>query len=89
VGSEQYKLALVSAVELVLMRRGNTKYNLVVARLGALYDCKIIDCYEHPEYLRTILAEVYKEEYHSIISEIKSYLGDIAEQELYDFFTKM
>jgi hypothetical protein len=51
---EQYKLALVSAAELVLMRKGNTKYNLVVARLGALYDCKIIDCYEHPEYLKTV-----------------------------------
>ncbi len=86
---EQYKLALASAVELVLMRQGNTKENLVVARLRCLYGCKIIDCYGHPEYLKTILVEVYKEECDSIISEVKSYLGDLVEEGLHEFFKKM
>lgn len=75
--SEPYKLALISYVELVLMRRGNTNYHLVLAKLGSLYDCKIVDCYDHPEYLKTVLKEVYKEEYGSVISQIKSYLGDL------------
>ncbi len=87
---EQYKLALVSSIELVLMRRGNVEYNLVMARLGALYGCKISDCYEHPEYLKTVFVEVYKEKYQSVISEIKSYLGDLAEEPaLVDFFNKI
>ncbi|MDE1843983.1 MAG: hypothetical protein KGI10_01485 [Thaumarchaeota archaeon] len=76
--SEPYKLALISYVELVLMRRGNTNYHLVLAKLGSLYDCKIVDCYDHPEYLKTVLKEVYKEEYNSVISQIKSYLGDLS-----------
>jgi hypothetical protein len=88
--SEPYILALISYVELVLMRRGNANYHLVIAKLGSLYNCKISDCYEHPEYLKTVLKDVYKEEYHSIISQIKSYLADLADvKEIVDFFKTM
>ena len=75
--SEPYKTALISYVELVLMRRGDTNYHLVMARLDSLYGCKIMDCYDHPEYLKTVLKEVYKEDYDSVISQIHSYLGDL------------
>ncbi len=85
--SEPYKLALISYVELVLMRRGNANYHLVLARLGSVYDCKISDCYEHPEYLKSVLKDVYKEEFNSIVSQIKSYLAELADvQEIIDFF---
>lgn len=89
-GSESYRLAVISYVELVLMRRGNKNYHLVLARLGSLYDCKIGDCYDHPQYLKTVLKDVYGEEYASIISQIKSYLGELADvQEIIDFFKIM
>lgn len=88
--SEPYKVALISYVELVLMRRGDVNYHLVMARLGSLYDCKIMDCYDHPEYLKTVLKDVYKEDYHSVISQIHSYLGDLADVlEIISFFKIM
>ncbi len=88
--SEPYKLALISYVELVLMRRGNTNYHLVMARLDSLYSCKISDCYEHPEYLKTVLKDVYHEDYKSIVSQIKSYLAELANvKEIIDFFKIM
>src|SRR5579872_5812244 len=88
--SEPYKLALISYVELVLMRRGNANYHLVMAKLGSLYGCKISDCYEHPEYLKTVLKDVYKEEYAAVVSQIKSYLGELANvKEIIDFFKIM
>lgn len=88
--SEPYKLALISYVELVLMRRGNANYHLVMARLASLYNCKISDCYEHPEYLKTVLKDVYKEEYNPIVSQIKSYLAELANvKEIIDFFKIM
>ena len=88
--SEPYKLALISYVELVLMRRGDTNYHLVMARLGSLYDCKIVDCYDHPEYLKTVLKDVYKEDYDSVISQIKSYLGDLEDiPQIINFFKIM
>ncbi|MGB9003487.1 MAG: hypothetical protein WCC52_06765, partial [Nitrosotalea sp.] len=59
---EQNKLAFVTCIEVVLMRRGNANYHLVMARLDSLYNCTVMDCYEHPEYLKTVLKEVYKED---------------------------
>ncbi len=85
--SEPYRLAVISYVEVVLMRRGNANYHLVLAKLGSLYDCKIGDCYDHPQYLKTVLREVYGDEYSSVISQIKSYLGDLTDvQEIVAFF---
>lgn len=71
------------------MRRGNVNYNLVLAKLGSFYDCKIRDCYDHPEYLKTVLREVYKEDYNSIINEIRLELGDLVVEEINDFINIM
>jgi hypothetical protein len=82
---DPHELALISCIEVVLMRRGNVNYNLVLAKLNSLYDCTIRDCYEHPEYLKTILREVYKEDYNSVIYEIRVELGDLVVEEISDF----
>ncbi len=72
------------------MRSGNTNFNLIVAKLNALYDCQIRDCYDHPEYLQTVLKEVYKDDYKSIIHEIKTCLDDLVnEKDISDFFKIM
>jgi len=88
---EQNKLAFMTCVEVVLMRRGNTNYHLVMARLDSLHNCTIIDCYEHPEYLRTVLKEVYKEDYNSILDDIKLELEKLVdiEKETERFFKIM
>ena len=87
---EQHKVALISCIEVVLMSRGNTKYNLVVCKLNSLYNCSIRDCCENPEYLKAVLKEVYKEDYNSIIEEIKSHLDDlIKEKDISDFLQIM
>ena len=77
---EQHKFALVSILEVVLMSKGNISYNFVVSKLNSLYDCSIRDCCENPEYLKTVLKEVYKEDYNSIIDESKSHLGDLVNE---------
>ena len=77
-------------METVLMRKGNTKYNLLVVKLNSLYDCDIRDSYEHPEFLRTVLKDVYKEEYNSVIDEVKLLLdGLVKEKDISDFFKIM
>ncbi len=89
--NEQHKVALISCLEIVLMSKSNTKYNLVVAKLNSLYDCSIRDCYEKPEYLKIILKEVYKEDYHSIIESIKLQLDEelVKAKDMADFFKIM
>ena len=82
---EPNALAMISCIEVVLMRRGNVNYNLVLAKLNSLYDCTIRDCYDHPEYLKAILVEVYKGDYNSVVKEIRLELGDLNTEEIGDF----
>lgn len=86
---EQNKLALISAIEVVLMSMGNTKYMVVVAKLHA-YNLTMRDSYKDLEHLKTVLKEVYVFEYNQVISEIKLQLGDLVnEQDIAEFFKIM
>ena len=69
---EENRNTLITCVEMVLMKRGNIQYNLVQAKLNSLYNCWIYQCVDHPEYLRDVLKEVYKNDYNSIIDEISA-----------------
>ncbi|HJT10522.1 MAG TPA: hypothetical protein VJ771_07055 [Candidatus Nitrosotalea sp.] len=88
---EQNKLAFMTCIEIVIMRRGNKNYHLVMAKLDSLYHCKILDCYEHPERLRTVLKDVYKEDYDSILDDIGLELDKLVdvEKEIEKFFKIM
>ncbi len=87
--AEPHKIALMSAIEVVLMSMGNTKYHSTVAKLRALYDIDIRECYEHPEYLKTVLKEVYTEDYEYIISEIKARLDTLVDLPDFEQFFKI
>ncbi len=85
---EANKIAFITCIEAVIVRRNDINYHLVQAKLNSLYNCTIMDCYENPEYLRTVLKDVYKEDYNSIIEDIKlksSNLVDIDEQKAHFF----
>ena len=86
---EQNKLALIAAMEIVLMSMGNTKYNMVIAKLH-VYNIMMRDSYKNLEALKTILKEVYVFEYNQVISDIKIQLGDLAEEkDISEFFKVM
>ena len=71
------------------MSVGNTKYNVVIARLKA-YNLTMRDSYKQLDELKTILKEVYVFEYNRIISDIKTQLGDLAEEkDIAEFFKVM
>lgn len=88
---EQHRSALMSCIEVVIMRRNGANYHLIQAKLDSLYGYKILDCYDHPEYLRTVLKEVYKEDYNSIIDEVKLELEQLVDmgKEIADFIKIM
>lgn len=89
--AEQNRLAFMTCIEIAIMRRGNENYHLVMAKLDALYHCKILDCYEHPERLRVVLKDVYKEDYDSILDDIGLELDKLVdvEKEIDKFFKIM
>mgnify|MGYP003624022890 CR=1 FL=1 len=87
---EMHKNALISSLELVLMSLGNTKYHLFVAKLGAIHDTTVRECYRKPEYLKAALKEVYQKDYDYIINESKAHLHELAnEKDIASFFQVM
>ena len=88
---EENKIAFITCVEVVLMRRGNVDYNLVLARIHAHYGCGIEECADHPEYLKTVLKEVYKGDYNSVLDEISLETDRLEDMDKFkaDFFKFM
>ncbi len=80
------KSIVVLSVEVVLMRKGGPQYHQVLSRLERDYGCKVFDCFEHPEYLKTVLHDVYGPDYDSIIDNLEVELSEIAsEKDVADF----
>jgi hypothetical protein len=74
------KSLVVLSVEVVLMRKGGPQYHLVLARLERDYGCKIFDCFEHPDYLKSVLQDVYGSDYKTIVDSLEGELGEIASE---------
>lgn len=83
------RAALVLSIEIVLMRKGGPQYHQILAKLENYYDCKIFDCFEHPEYLKAVISEVYPNDYQNIIQDFKVELDDLALQKEIAEFLKI
>ena len=71
------------------MNLGNTKYNLVIAKLEA-YNQAMRDSYKDPEVLKIVLKSVYGSEYGHVINAIKIHLGEIVNEDgMPEFFKIM
>lgn len=66
-----YKAVVAISVEIVLMRKGGPQYQLALARLERDYGCKIFDCFDHPQYLKSVLQDVYGKDYSDLIEKIE------------------
>jgi hypothetical protein len=78
----QIKKALVAfAVEKALLNLGEPVYQKVTKTLKDDYGCFIPDCYDHPEYLKRILADLYGNAHMKIINSIKSDLDEFSSQD--------
>jgi hypothetical protein len=82
------RAALVLSIEVVLMRKGGPQYHQVLARLERDYECKIFDCYEHPEFLKAVLQEVYPDDYQTIIDDLIVELDEmVTQKEIAEFLS--
>jgi hypothetical protein len=53
-------------------------YEEVCNKLQQYYKCTISDCFDHPQYLRIVLAELYGDASQEIIKSIHNNLGEEA-----------
>jgi len=78
----QIKKALVAfAIEKALLEMGEPVFQKVTKALRDDYNCYIPDCYEHPEYLKRILSDLYGNAHTAITDSIKNSLDDFSHQE--------
>ena len=87
--NELHLTAVVSCVELILMKESNTKYHLVVAKLRS-YNETIRESCDRVDHLKNTLKEVYKDDYLRVINDIKSCTGDLIEnKDIAGFFNAL
>ena len=77
----QIKKALVAfAIEKALWEMGEPVFQKVTKVLKDDYNCYIPDCYEHPEYLKKILSDLYGNAHSAIIESINNSLEEFSHQ---------
>ena len=65
-------MALTSiTIQKVLRNIGNPVYEKVSNRLEKEYKCYIPDCYNHPEYLESVLKSIFGNSYMVIVEQIR------------------
>jgi hypothetical protein len=75
----QIKKALIAfSIEKSLLDVGEPVLQKVMSILKNDYNCYIPDCYEHPEYLKRILSDLYGDGHVAIVNSIKENLRDFS-----------
>lgn len=87
---ENIRKALISfVIERVLLDVGKLALDDVGDRLYKKYQRYFSDCYEHPEYLKEILYEIFGDGCRSITAKIQKRLADLQEEKPIAGFLKV
>lgn len=76
--SDVMKALTALAIEKTLTDIGKPVYEKVVNNIYKKYQSYIPDCYEHPEYLKEVLKELYGNSYDVIVRSIEGQLYEFA-----------
>ncbi len=80
-GYDKVRKALVyMSIEKVLLDINTSIYDKVVRELKTKYHCNLDDCYEHPEYLNSILKNLYGNSYKGLAKSITKQLQEFSYQ---------
>ena len=71
----------ILAIAKVLERIGKPVLEQVSSRIYSKYNCYLIECYDHPEYLVDVLKELFGAAYKDIIETIEENVEDYEPEE--------
>ncbi len=83
------KVLFATAVEDALNGMGGPTLEMVNHRLFQKYKCSVQDCLEHPEYLKTVLHDVFGYADIAVIAKIKKNLGEFSQEQPVGEFLKV
>src|SRR5574338_1164095 len=75
---ESNKEMVTLAMDLALVKLGGMAFDEVRNRLHTKYQCVVTDCYEHPEYLKDVLVEIFGDASKVITESIRDDLKGIS-----------
>lgn len=78
---EAKKALVVLAIEKTLLEVGRTTYDEVLGKLYENHACYLADCYDHPEYLSSVLKELYGQSSLAMIKSVQKYLAQASIQD--------
>jgi hypothetical protein len=79
--NDVYKALTILAIEKTLLDFGKPMYEKVIEVLKKEYNCYLTDCYEHPEYLSTILKKLFGNSHIVLVASIKKQLEEFLYKE--------
>jgi hypothetical protein len=83
------KALVTIAIEKTLLGMGKPVYDAVTTRLYKQYRCHTSDCFEKPEYLRTVLKELYGRSYNEIVNSIQEELQEVISNKKIEMFLQV
>lgn len=84
------KTIAIFAIEKTLEGMGGPILEQVCNKLYSKYYCLLRDCYQNPEYLKNVLADMFGDSHKAILESIEKDLEDFASHEsIGEFLTKL
>lgn len=80
------KALVTLAIEKTLLDMGKPVLEQIAHKLSKNYKCYIPDCYEHPEYLKSVLKELYGNCYNEIVKSIEKNLDEFTTKKSIEHF---
>ncbi|MGI0101840.1 MAG: hypothetical protein ACREA7_04500 [Nitrosotalea sp.] len=84
------KVLVSLAIENTLLQISKPVFDKVENQFREKYQCSILDCYDHPQYLNEVLREVFGKSYSDITKSIEEFLKEFRyEPSIETFIEKM
>jgi len=76
---DQMKRTMVTlAIKNTLLELGLEEYDKIVLMLQKDHNCSIEDCYDHPEFLKQVLQDLFGDSYNDVLNSLIENLKNIS-----------
>lgn len=82
------KTMVTLTIKNALLELGTHEFDTVLTMLQKDFNCTLEDCYEHPEYLKQVLQDLFGDSYQDILNSLKMNMKEISLQKSTKNFIK-
>ncbi len=75
------KTIVTLTIKNTLLELGTEEFDKVMTMLKKDFNCTLVDCYDHPEYLKQVLRDLFGDSYQNILNSLKENMKVISSQQ--------